>query len=207
MNRESRQTGLRDAHMAVTRERIISTFVELLEEGEIDEISMAALAKRANVAERTIFRHFPNRADLISAAGEWISTNVFQLVAFDTPAGLSKGFRAACGMFDQSPKLAHAIAITRLGRTARSGFRRRFIEASRQALSPVTRGLSPDERKQAEAIVTYLDNVLAWHSMREEFGMSGPEVADAVEWALDVLLENLRQRSSRAAKTGETSPS
>ncbi|HVW57865.1 MAG TPA: TetR/AcrR family transcriptional regulator [Rhizobiaceae bacterium] len=181
----------------MTRDRIVSAFVELLEQDDLEQISMAMLAKHANVAERTIFRHFPNRADLISAAGEWISTKVFRLVAFDTPDGLAKGFRDACEMFDKNPKLAHAIAITRLGRSARSGFRRRFIESSRKALAPITVGLKPEEKRRAEAVITFLDNVLAWHSMREEFGMSGRDVADAIEWALDALFDDLRRRQDR----------
>ena len=187
---------LREEHLAVTRERIVAAYAGLMEKDDIDRISMAMLAKQANVAERTIFRHFPNRADLISAVGEWISTNVFSLVPFDSPNDLLTGFRAACEMFDQSPQLAHAIAITRLGRSARSGFRRRFIESTKDALSPITGGLTQDERRRAEAVITYLDNVLAWHSMREEFGMSGSEVADAVGWALGVLIEDVRRRNS-----------
>jgi len=196
MSEEQSPARLRDEHLAITRERIVVAFARLLEEDDLDRISMAMLAKQANVAERTIFRHFPNRADLISAVGEWISTNIFSLVPFDTPEDLPKGFRAACEMFDRSPKLAHAIAITRLGRSARSGFRRRFIESSKEALAPITGELTPDERRRAEAVITYLDNVLAWHSMRDEFGMSGPEVADAIGWALGILIEDVRRRNS-----------
>ncbi len=188
----------------MTRDRIVRALVELLEDDEIDQISMAALARAANVAERTIFRHFPTRADLISAAGEWISANIFRLIPSSGPEDLSNGFRQACAQFDKHPRLAHAIAVSRVGRTARSEFRKQFIELSRDVLAPLTSGLSEEERRRAEAIVTYLDNVLAWHTLREEFGMSGQEVADTIQWAMDLVFDHLRRTAPDAGRTGES---
>jgi hypothetical protein len=37
--------------------------------------------------------------------------------------------------------------------------------------------------------------------LREEFGMSSGEVADAIEWALTTLLKDIRRRDADAAKT------
>ena len=77
---------------------------------------MAAIAKRANVAERTIYRHFKTRAELLAAAGEWIEDNVFGYVPFTSPDELPDIFRKLCRSFDRHPHLARAIAMTRAGR-------------------------------------------------------------------------------------------
>lgn len=188
----------------MTRDRIVRALVELLENDEIDQISMAALARSANVAERTIFRHFPKRTDLIAAAGEWISSKIFRLIPSSRPEDLSNGFRQACVQFDKHPRLAHAIAVSRVGRTARSEFRKQFIESSREVLEPLTEGLSQVERRRAEAVVTYLDNVLAWHTLREEFGMSGPEAADTIQWAMNLVFDHLHHTAQAANKTDKS---
>ena len=80
MSAVKRQSSeLRDEYAALTRGRIVAAFVEQLADGVADDVSMAEIAKRAKVAERTIYRHFKTRAELLAAAGEWIEDNVFGL--------------------------------------------------------------------------------------------------------------------------------
>ncbi|MGC2781229.1 MAG: helix-turn-helix domain-containing protein, partial [Bradyrhizobium sp.] len=75
-------TNLRDEYAAMTRQRIIAAYVETLEDETADDTSMAAVARRAGIAERTIYRHFKSRAELMDAAGEWIEDNVFGYIPF-----------------------------------------------------------------------------------------------------------------------------
>ena len=196
---------LRDEYAALTRGRIVAAFVESLADGAGDDVAMADVAKRAKVAERTIYRHFKTRAELLAAAGEWIEDNVFGYVPFTSPDELPAIFRKLCRSFDRHPHLARAIALTRVGRTVRAGFRRRLIEHHRKAMAPLTRHLKPKEVRQAEALATYLNNVLAWSALREDFGMSSAEIADAIEWALTTLLKDVRRRDTAAARLSSDS--
>ena len=201
MSTVKRQSSeLRDEYAALTRGRIVAAFVESLADGTADDVAMADVAKRAKVAERTIYRHFKTRAELLAAAGEWIEDNVFGYVPFTSPDELPGIFRRLCRSFDRHPHLARAIALTRAGRTMRADFRRRLIEQHRKAMAPLTRHLKPKEVRQAEALATYLNNVLAWSALREDFGMSSAEIADAIEWALSTLLKDVRRRDAAAAK-------
>ncbi|MBR1224826.1 MULTISPECIES: TetR/AcrR family transcriptional regulator [unclassified Bradyrhizobium] len=201
MSTVKRQSSeLRDEYAALTRGRIVAAFVESLADGAGDDVSMADVAKRAKVAERTIYRHFKTRAELLAAAGEWIENNVFGYVPFTSPDELPGIFRKLCRSFDRHPHLARAIALTRAGRTMRADFRRRLIEHHRKAMAPLTRHLKPKEARQAEALATYLNNVLAWSALREDFGMSSAEIADAIEWALTTLLKDVRRRDAAAAR-------
>src|SRR3954471_17875957 len=203
------KSDLRDEYAALTRQRIIAAFVESLADEAADDVSMAAIARRANVAERTIYRHFKTRAELLAAAGEWIEDNVFGYVPFTSPDELPGIFRKLCKSFDQHPHLARAIALTRVGRTVRAGFRKRLIERHREAMTPLTRNLKPREKRQAEALATYLNNVLAWNALREDFGMSSGEIADTIEWALTTLMKDVRRRDAAAARAsaGKGGPS
>src|SRR5438445_880522 len=162
MSAVQRQSSeLRDAYAALTRRRIVAAFVESLEDETSDDVSMAVIARRANVAERTIYRHFKTRAELLAAAGEWIENNVFGYVPFTSPDELPGIFRRLCRSFDRHPHLARAIALTRAGRTVRAGFRKRLIEHHREAMAPLTRRLRPKQDRQAEALANDLPTVLA----------------------------------------------
>ncbi|MBR1088594.1 TetR family transcriptional regulator [Bradyrhizobium manausense] len=196
--------SLRGEYAEMTRQRIVAAFVATLEDEEADDVSMAAVAKRAKVAERTIYRHFKTRAELFAAAGEWIENNVFSYIPFTSPDELPEIFRKLCKRFDRHPHLARAIAMTRAGRRVRAGFRRHLIDQHRKAVAPLARHLPAREVRQAEALASYLNNVLAWNAMREDFGMTSSEIADAIEWALTTLLKDVRQRDAAAARAGKS---
>src|SRR6516225_1485734 len=85
--------SLRDEYAEMTRQRIVAAFVETLGDEAADDVSMAAVAKRAKVAERTIYRHFKTRAELFAAAGEWIENNIFSYIPFSSPDQLPGIFR------------------------------------------------------------------------------------------------------------------
>jgi len=195
-------SNLREEYAALTRQRIVLAFVETLQDEATDDISMAAVAKRAKVAERTIYRHFKTRAELLAAAGEWVEDNVFGYIPFTSPDELPDIFRKLCKRFDRHPHLARALALTRVGRNVRAGFRKHLIEQHRMAMAPLVRHLKPKEVRQAEAMAAYLNNVLAWNALREDFGMSSAEIADTIDWALTTLLKDVRRRDAAAAKLG-----
>jgi AcrR family transcriptional regulator len=195
-------TNLRDEYAAMTRQRIIAAYVETLEDEIADDTSMAAVARRAGIAERTIYRHFKSRAELMDAAGEWIEDNVFGYIPFSAPDELPAIFRELCRRYDRHPQLARALALTRAGRSLRAQFRRRLIQQHRKAMAPLVRNLPAKQARQAEALAAYLNNTLAWNTLREDFGLSSSEIADAVEWATTTLLEDVRRRDAAAAPAG-----
>jgi AcrR family transcriptional regulator len=193
---------LRDEYAALTRQRIVVAFVETLQDDAADDVSMAVVATRAKVAERTIYRHFKTRAELLAAAGEWVEDNVFGYIPFTSPDELPDIFRKLCKRFDRHPHLARALALTRVGRSVRAGFRKHLIEQHHNAMAPLVRHLKPKQVRQAEAMAAYLNNVLAWNALREDFGMSSAEIADTIDWALTTLLKDVRRRDAAAARQG-----
>jgi len=70
------ETSLRQRHSELTRELILRTVAELLEEGDAAALAVPEVARRSGVSLWTVYRYFPTREQLIAAAGEWIGVNV-----------------------------------------------------------------------------------------------------------------------------------
>src|SRR3954468_20512942 len=64
---------LREEQTAATKRRIVEALAALLDENQTADVSLAAAAHRAGVAEGTIYRHFPNKLDLDSALYQWVA--------------------------------------------------------------------------------------------------------------------------------------
>jgi AcrR family transcriptional regulator len=185
--------SLREQHAAATRERILSAVADLLERGEVDDLTVPAVAEASGVSLRTIYRYYATREDLLEAAGRWIGE---ELMKHPYPSDLDEVadlFQTGARDFDERPGLVRALAFSGLGREVRGYRRRERLNAIGRALREELPGLSKQELRRAQAILAYLHNMLAYTTLREEGGLSGPEAGEAVGWAIRTLIADLRE--------------
>jgi AcrR family transcriptional regulator len=187
------QDSLRVEAEARARERILRAFVECLDEFEDDDFPLSLVAKRAHLSERTLYRYFGSRADLLSAAQGWMHKEFFHISGHlasidDLPAV----YREACYRFEANPVLAKAIVrYPRIG--DRAAFRAQVLDAHRRALRASVPDLPEAKARLLLGILASLDNVWTWVTMREELGLTTEEVADSVEWAMTTLIREARE--------------
>lgn len=60
----SREEAL-DPRVLVSRERVLTTTLDLLTEAGLDELTIDDISRRSGVAKTTIYRHWPNRSALV----------------------------------------------------------------------------------------------------------------------------------------------
>jgi AcrR family transcriptional regulator len=186
--------SLRDQQAAVARERILRAVAELLERDGGADLTVPQVAELSGVSLRTVYRYFPTREELLAAAGRYIGGELLQQgypTSLDDVADL---FERACSEFDQRPGLVRAMALSEVGREARSSRRRERLAAIRHVLDAEVGGLTERERRHAEAVLAYLHNMLAYTTLREEHGLSGDEIGEALSWAIRTLAADLRRR-------------
>jgi AcrR family transcriptional regulator len=187
--------SLREQHASATRERILGAVADLLEGGVAEEVTVPAVAEVSGVSLRTIYRYFPTREELLEAAGRWIGDEMLQHPyprSLDEVADL---YQVGARDFDERPGLVRALAFSQLGRHVRGYRRRERLEAIRGALRDELTELSKAELLQAEAVLAYLHNMLAYTTLREENGLSGEEIGEAIGWAIRTLITDLRDRN------------
>jgi len=200
MMRAMSAVSLREQYAAATRERILSAVADLVERGELEELTVPAVAEASGVSLRTIYRYYPMREDLMEAAGRWIGD---ELLRHPYPRDLDEVadlFEAGCRDFDERPGLARALALSQLGQRVRGYRRRERLEAIGRALREEVGGVDEQELRHAEAVLAYLHNIVAYTVLREECGMSGEEIGRAIAWAIRTLVEDLRRKDRRSRR-------
>jgi AcrR family transcriptional regulator len=185
---------LRDEQAAAVRERILSSVAELVERGELDDLTVPDVAKASGISLRTIYRYYPTREKLVEEAGRWIGNELMRHRyprALDEVADL---FEAGCPDFDNRPGLVRALALSQLGRRVRGYRRRERLGAISRALRDELPAAPQAELRRAEAVLAYLHNMLAYTTLREENGLDGAEIGRAIGWAIRTLVDDLRRR-------------
>lgn len=185
-------TTLRDRQAALARTAIFEALLGHLEQGDADDVSMEELAREAGVSRRTLYRYFPNRTDLLTAAGEWIRDEELQLPVEIGPEGIVASFRAAAAQLQQRPQLARALLRTQTGRALRGGYRDARVRAIRAAIRREVPGLPRGEVERAAGVLSYVCSSSAWITIQDEAGLDAAAAQSAVVWAIETLLAQLR---------------
>lgn len=176
-----------------TQEAILAAYVELIEELGTDDVPFRLIARRAGASERTIFRNYATRVDLLLATAAWIERTIF--LRQDSPSifDMPLTIRAAMESYDRRPELAHVVAETTMRGIsgAAPSPRKELLERMIDAEIP---SLGADERRAIIAALAHLDSAATWVTFRREFGMTRNDIADAAAWAAEAVLDPIRTR-------------
>jgi len=192
--------SLREHNAEATRERILSAVADLIERGDVDELTVPDVAEASGISLRTVYRYYPTREELLEAAGRWIGNELMRHPYPQTLDEVAEAYRVGVGEFAERPGLVRALALSQLGRKVRGYRRRERLAAIRKALRTELPELDEEELRRAEAVIAYLHNMLAFTTMREENHLSPDEIGEAVAWAIRTLVDDLR----RTHETKET---
>jgi len=187
----------RDEAMAATRARIVDAIVALHAEVGPSRTSYAMIARRADVAIPTVYKHFPDLAGMFAACIGHASAGVPALgpdlfakaitaadrLALLIPA-LFERHRHFAPWLRWSRREAHllpdmAVYFTRM--------RERHLQLIRAALEPAHGARPP---RPLVAIIEALTAFDAWQTLTTENGLSSDEAADAVVDAVTAIVRS-----------------
>ena len=191
------KSSLRERRRRETEDVILEEVLSLIVEEGIEELTMAAVAERAGVSLRTLYRYFPDRTSLLTAG----LARHDQSVPFESPTSpdqIGAVYGAVFPRFDDTPAIVQAVVTARLAGSVRWEARSRRVREIEHALAPACDRLPRDQAENATAVIVYLANALAWVSLRDESGLDGHRSGAAIAWAIDTLVSDLEQRNQRA---------
>lgn len=186
--KSSQPTSIRQEYKEQTRTRILDAAVELIEEAGEAPLTIMAVADRAGVTDRTVYRHFETRDALVRAT--W--SHMQQRVA-------SRGFpRTAEEMVQSPPRLfprfdaARGLVRASLYSPAGLDMRMSSNDERREAtLASVTDAFPIADQnwlRRRAAIAQLINSAYAWEVMGQYWGLDGDEAGKAASEALAVLL-------------------
>ena len=191
--------SLRERMKEQTRAAIVDQLVEALAAGALDQISHDALAKGVGVSRQTVYRYFPDRDALMR--GLWTRIHA---ELNDGASGFPRDETSLLGqiapLFANFDRIAPLITIaqsTPQGRAMRLTVKEERSEAFLAMTAGSAGGLGAEDHRLAAAIVQLLVGGQAWIEMRQQWDLTGEQMARASAWAVRTLLADLRARKGR----------
>lgn len=187
---------LREKHAAATREHILGKAYELLVEHPEQPFSHEAVAKRAEVGARTVYRYFPSQSDLYE--GMWILLRKHSGTIFpSSEEQILPQVPILFGNFDRNEKVIRAVLESPMGHRVREKGIPEGRESFEKSLARLTEGMTAAKKRQVVAVFLAVYSAPFWELLRNRGGLSGKDAIEAAEWTMSTLLEGLKQKQAK----------
>jgi AcrR family transcriptional regulator len=181
---------LRKEHAAATRQRIVRAGSELLHATSVRDwgaLTVRAVAERAGVNERTVYRHFHNERGLRDAVMQRLEEEAgIELAGMQ----LEDVARVAGRIFEHVtsyPKRPDAPLDPTLGEA-----KERQHRALLQSVASCAGTWSSGERSMAAAVLDVLWSVAAYERLARDWRLEAGQAIVAIEWAIGLVEQAVR---------------
>lgn len=192
----------------LTHRAILDAAVEQLERAPLKELTMRAVAGRAGMSERTLFRYFASHDELLDAVIDEVvrrfdlpadPTSVTELLAYP---------EALYARFDDIAALTKAILHSELYPRVRKTNTQRRWKAVRGIVDAFAPERSERERTFAAANIRYYLTATTWHYYRFQFGFAPADAVRCARIAISQSLDGLRAPvgAARGTVRGRSKP-
>ena len=178
-------------HADHTRQWIIDAATDLLEENGSNALTNAAVAERAGVSERTVYRYFATRDALLDEIAAAVSQRLETPGVPQTPEALLGYPAQLFARFEARAQLTRAGLAPDVFSRLRDGQAAQRRQAVRRLLEAQLPKASAEQLSLAAANIHYLLTATTWHYYRHHFQFDAAQTVLCVQQALAFQLKGL----------------
>jgi AcrR family transcriptional regulator len=182
---------VRREQVAETRDRILTAAAELVHgypTWDWKELTFRAVAERAGVGERTVYRHFPSERELHDALLAHLAVQAgvsYEGMELDDLAPVAAKVFAALSLFAVSPLTEGPPLFPTVDRQRR--------DAVLGAVASTTVGWPDEERQKAAAVLDVLWSVASFERIVTKWALDSEDATQAIIWAIGLVIDALRE--------------
>jgi len=173
-----------NAGSAATERRILDAALRVLEDRSVSQLTVRAVAQKAGVSERTVFRYFSTREAFLDAIAAAVTR---KLALPDPPSSIAQivgAPRSLYTAFEARRRLARAALHSEIFERMRLAQAHERWQAVRALLDAHAPKRSEHERLVAATNIRYFLGATTWHYYRFYFGFPLEETIACAETAI-----------------------
>jgi AcrR family transcriptional regulator len=177
-----------------TQGLILASAIELLEQTQVGELTMRAVAARAGISERTVFRYFATRDAFLTAVAAEVTRRMELPADPSTMDELLSYPSTLYRRFEATAALTKAALQTELFPRMRNAQAQQRWKAVGKVIDRHAPKSSEHDRKLASANIRYFLSATTWHYYRFYFGFGLDETIECARTAVHQAVQGLGRR-------------
>lgn len=166
----------------------------MLREEPASRVSHEAIADRSGIAARTVYRHFPTRANLAGAL--WARMRDETGTRWPTTeASIAPSVRAQFAQFEKHETFVRACIVTPAMADYQAHGSAEGRAAFQQSLAAVTRDLPPADSRRLIAVCVAMYSAPFWQMLRDRGKLSAEEARQAAATAFEAVISAAKVRA------------
>lgn len=199
------RSPLRERQVRQTRQLVLAAAADELVANGMADTTIAAIAERAQVSQRTVYRHFPDWQTLLDAMTEWVDSELAARMEFTLPESadvsldeLLAAGRALFAAMEDVGRPAEAMVLTAQANRLLSEGHRERTRATERVIAEGLPTVDPSTRRQVSAVVRLLFGSHTWYTLTRELGLTAEQAGEAVSRTARALLADVREAGDTA---------
>jgi AcrR family transcriptional regulator len=182
---------LKERHNSLTRELILQTALDELEQGSPEGLTMRTVARRSNMAERTLFRHFASREDLLDELALRVIARIDQPALPSEISRLRDAPQGLYSAYEARANLTRAAVNSELFDRIRESVARDRWNAVKALVDQAAPERTEHERKLGAANIRLVLSATSWNYYRSYFGFSLRNSIEAARLVIEQTVDHL----------------
>jgi AcrR family transcriptional regulator len=183
--------SLKDRQADSTQRLILSTAVDLLETDGVTATTARAVAKKAGISERTVFRYYGSRDEFLDAIAEEAAAKMHTPPPPDDIGSLAEYASALYRRFEEWEPLLKEALHTEISKRIRATVASRRWVAVRNLIDAAAPHRSARDRKIAATNISYYLSASTWQYYRFTFALSAKETERYAMSAVTLFVANI----------------
>ena len=187
----SSTNSLKDRQTDATQKLILSTAVELLETDGVNATTARAVARKAGISERTVFRYYGSRDEFLDAIAEEAAARMHTPQPPDDINKLPDYVSVLYSRFEEFEPLLKEALHTEISKRIRATVARRRWIAVRSLIDASAAHRSPSDRKIAATNISYYLSASTWQYYRFTFDLSAKDAERFARTAVSIFIQEI----------------
>ena len=186
--------SLVNRHTDATQALILTTAVQQLEDTGVNGVTVRAVAKKAGISERTIFRYYASRDEFLDAVAAEAARSMETPAPPATIDELLDYAGPLYRRFEERAGLVQAALHTEIFGRIRQVVAQERWQAVRALIDQHAVHRSESSRKIAATNISYYLSATTWHYYRYQFELSIEEAIESATCVVHLVVDDIAKK-------------
>jgi AcrR family transcriptional regulator len=179
----------RERQKRATEESILDAVERCLSRTTVDDLTYLQISLEAGIADRTVYRYFPTKEELLAAFWWRVQQTLGLERATRSLADYLETRPQAFGQMDEREPVMRALIASPQARQARRRLRKERQDGIRRLVAQAAPDLPEPEFTELCGLVHLLGSAPTWQALKDGWDLDGPQAGRLAARAIETLVE------------------